>query len=238
MVSVPIELFPLALPFTSHVTPPTVPLTVAVKTCELPRLTVAAAGLIATLTGLGGVAVMLIVAVAALLGSASLRACTVTLSGFAIVCGAMNSPLAEIVPSAAVPPAIPFTLHVTDFDGLPALEITAVNCCCPPATTVSFAGETKIPTSLVMVMDAVPLFVGSLTLVAATTSALCGSTCGATYIPLDETVPSAGFPPGIPSTLHITAEFVAFDTVAENCIPMPINTVPVGGETLTPTAAG
>ena len=51
-------------------------------------------------------------------------------------------PLATIVPSAAFPPAMPFTLHVTLVEALPAPVTVAVKSCAPPTGTVAVRGET------------------------------------------------------------------------------------------------
>jgi len=53
-----------------------------------------------------------------------------------------NEPLAAIVPSAAFPPAMPFTLQVTLVEALPAPITVAVKSCAPPAGTVAISGET------------------------------------------------------------------------------------------------
>src|SRR2546425_611603 len=62
--------------------------------------------------GLGG-PTMLAVAVALEDGLATLVARMVTLAGLGAAAGAVNKPAGEMVPTAAEPPAIPLTLHVT-----------------------------------------------------------------------------------------------------------------------------
>ncbi len=51
-------------------------------------------------------------------------------------------------------------------------------------------------------------------------------------------VPTAEFPPEIPSTLQVTAEFVVLPTVAVNDCVSPSKTEAEMGETLTVTARG
>ena len=67
-----------------------------------------------------------------------LRAVTVTLSGELVV-GEEYRPDGEIVPIAAVPPAVPFTSHVTLLSVGPVTE--AENCCDAPAVIVAVVGE-------------------------------------------------------------------------------------------------
>src|ERR1700680_2016894 len=57
--------------------------------------------------------------------------------GFAT--GAVNSPVAEIVPTLGLPPAVPFTVHET---GPLTPWRPAVNCLVAPARTDAVAGET------------------------------------------------------------------------------------------------
>lgn len=172
---VPTLAFPLVIPFTSHVTSVfAVPDTCAENTCVFPKPIVASAG--ETITDTDGGEVTVTTAAADLLGSATLCAVTVTFSAAAGVCGAVYSPLPEIVPNDVFPPAIPFTNHVTEETGRPALEIVLENCCVPPGCTVAKPGEIETATSLVTVIEADALLVGSLTLVAAIVSLDGGST--------------------------------------------------------------
>lgn len=53
-----------------------------------------------------------------------------------------NEPLVTIVPSAAFPPAMPFTFQVTFVEALPEPVTVAVKSCAPPAGTVAVSGET------------------------------------------------------------------------------------------------
>jgi hypothetical protein len=72
--------------------------------------------------------------------STVLVAFTVTEAGDGSVAGAVYMPVESIVPNAALPPAIPFTVHVTaEFVALPTV---AVNFCGSPRRTDAVAGET------------------------------------------------------------------------------------------------
>jgi hypothetical protein len=73
----------------------------------------------------------------------ALSACkTAVIVTFPAAPGAVYRPVLVIVPVAALPPATPFTSHVTAvFD---ALAMLAVNCCGPPGATFAEAGETEI----------------------------------------------------------------------------------------------
>lgn len=64
-----------------------------------------------------------------------------------------------------------------------------------------------------------------------------GTLAGAAYKPLVEIVPCAASPPVTPLTCHVTAVFVAFETVAVNCCALPAITFAVVGVTETETAA-
>jgi len=52
-----------------------------------------------------------------------------------------ETPLAAMVPTAELPPAIPFTLQETPVEGLPVPETFAVNTCAPPVRIVAVEGE-------------------------------------------------------------------------------------------------
>jgi len=67
-----------------------------------------------------------------------LRAVTVTLS-CELVVDAEYKPEAEIVPVAELPPAVPFTSHVTLLSVGPVTD--AENCCVAPDATVAVVGE-------------------------------------------------------------------------------------------------
>jgi hypothetical protein len=72
--------------------------------------------------------------------SAALVACTVTALMAGRLLGDVNTPFELIVPTVALPPEIPFTLHVTAvFIELPT---TAINVCGVPSNTEAAAGVT------------------------------------------------------------------------------------------------
>ena len=83
--------------------------------------------------------VMLMVALADLEPSAWLVAVTVTAAGLGSTAGAVYTP-ETIVPRLALPPAIPFTLHVTALLLLPVT--VAVNGCELPSRTLEAPGVT------------------------------------------------------------------------------------------------
>ena len=113
------------------------PVTEAENCCVAPEASVAIVGEIVTTVG-GGAAVTVSVALAEIVGSKLLRAVTVTLS-CELVEGAEYKPEAEIVPVAALPPAVPFTSHVTLLSVGPVTD--AENCCVAPDATVAIVGE-------------------------------------------------------------------------------------------------
>ena len=56
---------------------------------------------------------IVMVALAVFVGSATLAACTTTVAGTGSDCGAVKTPLAEIVPTVEFPPGIPATVQIT-----------------------------------------------------------------------------------------------------------------------------
>lgn len=70
------------------------------------------------------------------------------------------------------------------------------------------------------------------------TSGTEGSTCGAVYIPVDDIVPIAEFPPPIPFTSQLTPELGVPMTVAVSCRDWPVCTFAVDGEIEIVTGAG
>ncbi len=109
-------------------------LTVARKLCAAPRSTPAVAGVSATARSL----VMVTVAVADFVASATLVAviCTVTDAGRSA--GAVYTPVALIVPAVALPLATPLTLQVTLVSV--ALVTVALKVCVLPSTTGALLG--------------------------------------------------------------------------------------------------
>ena len=71
-------------------------------------------------------------------GLATLVALTVTFAGFGGTTGAVYRPAADIVPTAALPPANPLTLHVTIV--LAELVTVAVKSCVAEGATVTLVG--------------------------------------------------------------------------------------------------
>src|SRR5262249_19461654 len=80
------------------------------------------------------------------------------------------------------------------------------------------------------------LFASSATLVAWTiTLDGTGRNCGAVKTPPGEIVPTVVLPPGIPSTLQVTAGFAVPATLAVIAMAFPNSTASVLGETVTDT---
>jgi hypothetical protein len=115
----------------------------------------------------------------------------------------------------------------------------APNASVAPSSTLAAFGVMLTTMSLVIATVAASDFVGSATLVAATcTLAGDGKSAGAVYRPAAEIVPVAALPPATPFTLHVTAVFVVFVTVALNASVFPNNTDPLLGATVTTICGG
>jgi len=115
---VPTVEFPPAIPFTLQVKPAAglpVAVMLAVNTCAPPVGTLTVPG--ATTTAMSSFKLTFAEPLAC--PSAWLTAVTVTLGGDGKFAGAVYTPAAEIVPALAVPPATPFTSHVTLVFGMP-----------------------------------------------------------------------------------------------------------------------
>jgi hypothetical protein len=110
--------------------------TLACRVCCAPSLTAALDGEVVTLRSLA----MVIAAVAVLVGSATLAARTDMVANAGRMGGAVNTPSGEIVPTVALPPAIPATLHVTLV--LVAFDTVAAKLVVLPKSTVAVAGVT------------------------------------------------------------------------------------------------
>jgi hypothetical protein len=139
---VPTVAFPPVTPLASQVTAaPETRQNDAVNTCVWPSATFAAEGVIEFVAA----QVMVTLALPDFELSATLVAVTVTVSGDGGVAGAVyraeSGPLAAIVPTVELPPAIPFTLHVTPGAGLPVAESVAVNTCPPSVGTFAVGGD-------------------------------------------------------------------------------------------------
>ena len=145
------------------------------------------------------------VAVAVLLGSATLVAVTVTTCVLLTLEGAEYNPPEEIDPAGGL------SVHVTDV--LVVLLTQAVNCRVCEALRLAVPGVTNMDTGGgFSVTFAVALFVGSATLVAVTLTVwVLVRVEGAVNKPLLEIDPIAGFKD------HVTLEFAALATVARNC---------------------
>lgn len=74
---------------------------------------------------------IVICAVPDLLGSAILVAEIETMFGLGAMPGAAYSPIALTVPTADVPPCVPFTAHATAVLNAPVPFTVAMNCCVP-----------------------------------------------------------------------------------------------------------
>jgi hypothetical protein len=139
LVTVPSVAFPPATPSTLHRTfgsglpdPPTL----AVNPGAIPVVTVTDVGAMFTVTSLS----ITTLADPLAPGAATLVAVTVTLAGDGRSPGAVYSPVFEIVPTVAFPPATPFTLHVTRVSVVPVT--VAVNGCVAPRKTIALIDAT------------------------------------------------------------------------------------------------
>ena len=115
-----------------------------------------------------------------------------------------------------LPPATPFTLHVTAVEGLPVVAVTvAVNTCAAPVDRVADSGSTLTTMLSCKVTRTEALSFGLTWLTAVTlTLAPGGRIAGAVKRPIEEIVPEAALPPAMPFTSHVTFEFVLPVTVA------------------------
>ena len=168
LVMVPTLALPPGMPFTSHaIAEPVEVQNEAVKSWVCPSETFALAG---EIEFVGHVIVTLALPVFVL--SATLVAVTVTFGGEGGTAGAvyvaLSFPLATIVPTAELPPAIPFTLHVTPVAGLSVPVTVATKTCAPNAGTVADAGDTFTVTSSIRITLADELACASATLTAVT----------------------------------------------------------------------
>jgi hypothetical protein len=136
---VPVAELPPWTPFTCQVTLVfVVPLTVALNCFVLPPGKVTAAGEIVTDTTTTG-ALMLTVALAEYAELATLVAVIVTDPPDGTAAGAVYSPEEVIVPVVELPPATPFTDHITPVFTVPETE--AENCFVHPTCSTAEVGE-------------------------------------------------------------------------------------------------
>jgi hypothetical protein len=144
--------------------------------------------------------------------------------------------LGAIVPTAALPPAIPFTSHASADPA--GTHSEAVKVCEAPNPTLAVEGAIESVAAQVIVAVALPDFVPSAALVAVTiTLAGEGTAAGAVYsavVALVVTiVPTVEFPPAIPLTLHVNPAAgspLAVVVAVNTCAP-PVGTFAVGGAT-------
>jgi hypothetical protein len=164
--TVPVAGLPPATPSTLHTSccdPPAPPEIAAVNTCAPLGGTVADVGVRVTSTTDD---CSVTTADAVEVGSATLKAVTVTLAEVAVP-GAVKSPVAEIVPVVADPPAVPFTSHVTPVFDVP--ETCALNCCVWLAAR--FAPEGLIFTTTGLSLGGVPAYPHPINVAALATNA-------------------------------------------------------------------
>jgi len=173
--------FPPAMPPTLHVTVEAkfpVPVTLA-EHCEV-VLVVTEVGVQLTVTAVMVGAVMVMEAVPDLVVSCVLVAVMVTGLVAGTVAGAVYRPAAVMVPSVALPPAMPPALHVTVEAKLPVPVTFAEHCEVPVATTETGAQTTAtavmVGAGAVTVMEAEPDLVESCVLVAAMVTGLVAGT--------------------------------------------------------------
>ncbi len=151
--------------------------------------------------------------------SATLVAVTFTVAGDGGAAGAtysaLSAPFEAMVPSVKLPPAMPFTLHVTAVDGLPGPDMLAMNAWPPPVEIVAEVGEMpttkssfRVTTDEVVTSDSALLEAVTVTL------ADTGIVTGAVYKPAEEIVPALAFPPETPPANHVTLVFEAPVTLA------------------------
>ena len=114
-----------------------------------------------------------------------------------------------------MPPAMPFTLHVTAVDGLPVPVMVAVNTCAAPVARVADAGRTLTSMLSCRVTLAEALSLGLAWLTAVTVAlAPDGRIAGAIKRPAEEIVPADAVPPTTPFTCQVTFVSVLPVTVA------------------------
>jgi hypothetical protein len=220
-------------------------ITVALNPCVPPgACTLAVFG--ETATAIAGGAVIVIVAAADLLVSATAVAVTITVAGEGTVPGAVNVIVApealavlDSAPHAAPAHPAPDSAHVTPrFSG--SFVTVALKLCCCPVCTLPDAGDTVAVTfgGGVIVNCADADFVASAAAIARIVTTACvGTVNGAVYVPF-EIVPKVLFPPTTPFTSHTTFGFELFCTVALNTSVVPVCTEPLVIFSTTATCGG
>ena len=207
---------PPAIPFTPHaMLAPAARQNDAVNVCAPPSPTLAEEGEIKFVAAHVTVAL----ALPNFEPSAALVAITVAVAGEGGAVGAVYTALAEpltiIVPTTELPPAIPFTLHVTFVVGLPVAEMFAVNTCAPPVGIFAVLGKTVTAMSSLRLTttEALACKLAWLTAVNVTLAG-DGMIAGAVYSPVTEIVPVFAAPAGTPFTSHVTLAFELPGTLA------------------------
>ncbi len=145
-----------------------------------------------------------------------------------------------IVPTVALPPAIPLTLHATRPAAPPSPATLAAKTCSSPVGTFAVGGETVTVKLSPRLTVAESLADESAWLTAVTvTLGDDGSTVGAVYVavpvPVAAIVPTLEFPPAIKFTSHDTLVFEVPATIAWNCCVAPSNTLALLGAIVTVT---
>ncbi len=116
-----------------------------------------------------------------------------------------------MVPHALPEQPDPLTLHVTAWFVEP--ETVTPNCCCCPTVTMALVGDMVTETGRITVTVAEAAVSPSALAVAVTvTCGGLGTTLGAVYSPVEETVPHAAPEQPAPVTLHVTPVVVVFVT--------------------------
>jgi hypothetical protein len=127
----------------------------------------------------------------------------------------VDVPVATIVPTVELPPAIPLTFHATPID---EPETSAVKTWAPAGTLTGF-GDTVTTIESSRVTTAEELASGLAWLTAVTETFACdGKVAGAVYTAVPDAlgtiVPKVEFPPTTPFTSHVTFVFELPETIA------------------------
>lgn len=143
------------------------------------------------------------------------------------------------MPRVELPPAMPFTLHVSAFEEAPAPVILAVNSCPAPVETVAEVGEMAItiPPVRVTTAEAVALLSALLETVTVIVGGE-GIEFGAVYKPAGEIVSAVALPPATPPANHVTLLLDAPVTIAWNCCDWLRATLTCVGSKAMVTTAG
>lgn len=191
------------------------PVTVAAKLALCPVVTLNDAG--DTVTTIGALAAIVIEAKAVCVPAiASIVTGLAVGTAAGAVYVAVREPVAAIVPTPELPPAIPFTIHATGVPG--ATHRDAVRFNATPVATLDDAGEIEFAEPHEIATMAAAAFVVSATLVTVTdTDAGDGGIAGAVYVAASAlvmlSVPRDAFPPLTPFTVQFTADV---------CVPVPV----------------